>query len=278
MRKQETRSGKLIIIGGRKDKSEGHRILGEVVREVGDGKLVIATVATRMPLELWQEYYDVFTELGVKNCQHLLIENRLDALKSQSVEIVDGAKVVFFTGGNQLKITSELGGTSVCDSIHRVYDSGGVIAGTSAGASAMSETMLLSSESDESPRVGKIARMAPGLGFIHNIIIDQHFARRNRVSRLIGVVAQNPCHLGVGIDENTAIVLTKGESFQVIGEGAVYVVDAHESTDTNIADGEPDQTLSVFDLKVHVLSEGNFFEMESRRPRTRALYSVASAV
>jgi cyanophycinase len=127
---------------------------------------------------------------------------------------------VFFSGGDQLRITSQIGDTPIDERVHEIYETGGVIAGTSAGASVMSDTMMVKGPNAASFRIGHI-RMAPGLGLLPNVIIDQHFAERGRIGRLIGAVSQNPRVLGIGIDEDTAIVV-KGEMFKVIGSGAIW--------------------------------------------------------
>ncbi|RYZ99132.1 MAG: cyanophycinase [Proteobacteria bacterium] len=241
-------------------------ILSEVAKRAGSGKLVIATVASTVGEELWKDYRAIFRKLGVKHISHLDVVNRKEAIDHRSLKAVEGATAIFFTGGDQLKITSELGGTLAADEIFRIYERGGMIAGTSAGASVMSETMLVAGSSDSSYRIGSGVRTAPGLGFVKNMIIDQHFAERGRISRLIGVVAQNPRYLGIGIDEDTAIIMDEHESFRVIGKGAVYVIDAHEATESNVADAAVDTALSIFNVRVHVLSAGDTFDMPTKTP------------
>ena len=138
------------------------------------------------------------------------------------------------------------------------------IAGTSAGASVMSETMLVKGPSAESYRIGEL-HMAPGLGLMRHVIIDQHFAERGRYGRLLGAVAHNPRLLGVGLDEDTAL-LVRGDSGRVLGSGAVYVVDGEEASHSNIAEAQPDRPLSIFDIRMHVLSSGDSFDFVRRRP------------
>lgn len=259
--------GSLIIIGGNEKKDEERKILKEVARRAGSGKLVVVTVATAEPQESFEEYREIFTELGVKKIAHLDVRLREEAKSEERVKILDGASVVFFTGGDQLKITSQLGDSAVYQTIEKIYQEGGTIAGTSAGASVMSETMLVDGKGDESHQVGKLLGMAPGLGFVRNVVIDQHFAERGRLGRLLGAIAQNPRHLGIGIDENTAIVIQDQESFEVIGQGAVYVLDGSDSSYSNLGEGEEEKkAMSVFDVQLHVLSEGNTFDLQERRP------------
>lgn len=131
----------------------------------------------------------------------------------------------------------------------------------------MSETMLVGGDGEKSHQTDQMIQMAPGFGLIRDVVIDQHFAERGRIGRLLAAVAQNPAHLGVGIDENTAVILYGRESFEVIGEGAVYVLDARKVSYSNLTeDEEKSKTLSVFDVKLHVLSEGNRYDLQARRP------------
>ena len=153
----------------------------------------------------------------------------------------------------------------LCDAIRKSYESGVTLAGTSAGTSCMSETMLVGGSGDESHKVGGALLMAPGLGLMTNVIIDQHFAERGRIGRLLGAVAQNPRILGVGIDEDTAIIVNDGR-FRVFGSGAVYVIDAISESYTNVSEEEPEKTMSVFDVRLHILSAGDSFDLATRRP------------
>lgn len=260
------RQGTLIIIGGGEDKEKKMQILREVAKRVKGGKLVIATVASSVGDELWHLYRGIFRSLGVRKISHLDVVNRTEAVDENALRAVRGAKGVFFTGGDQLKITSELGGTSVADEILRIYRKGGLIAGTSAGASVMSETMLVAGKAEASFRIGSMLRMAPGLGFVKNVIIDQHFAERGRINRLLGAVAQNPKFLGIGIDEDTAVIMEEESRLTVIGRGAVYVLDAHESTESNISESNPEATLSIFNVSFHVLCAGTGYDLKERRP------------
>lgn len=265
--------GPLVIIGGREDK-EGHMlILKEVVSRIPkNGKLVVATVASSIGKELWEIYRKVFRRLGIRYISHLDVLNRSTEVDKKAMRAVSNADGIFFTGGDQLRITSELGGTQVLDRIIEIHNRGGLIAGTSAGASVMSETMLVGGSSEGSYRIGNQIRMAPGLGLVKNMIIDQHFAERGRINRLIGAVAQNPKFLGIGIDEDTAVVMENDHEFEVHGSGAVYVIDAHESTECNISDAIDQKALSIFNVRFHVLSGGDHYNVRTQRPfRTAAV-------
>ena len=258
--------GTLIIIGGKEDKKKDKKILQEVARRAGSGKLVVATVATDVPDEVWQEYRKLFSDLGVRKIEHLDIRNRADALSEEALQALEGARVLFFTGGDQLKITSQLGDSMVYRWTHDLLEHGGTVAGTSAGASVMSTTMLVAGPGDQSPNVDAAVHMAPGLGFFPDAVVDQHFAERGRIGRLIAAITQNPRQLGIGIDEDTAIIVQGNEFFEVIGQGSVYVLDAARITYSNLVEGEMDTMLSTFDIKLHLLSEGYRYDLQNRRP------------
>jgi len=263
---QKRSRGTLIIIGGGEKKDQERTILREVAQKADGGSLVVVTVATAEPEETWTEYRAIFRALGVKKLKHLDVRLREEATLPEKVGLLDDAKVVFFTGGDQLKITSQLGDSPVYRRIEQIHAQGGTIAGTSAGASVMSETMLISGDGDASHKVGDVLGMAPGLGLIQDVVVDQHFAERGRLGRLLAAVAQNPRQLGLGLDENTAVVV-EGDHLRVIGQGAVHVLDGSESTYSNLGEDKQDRekTMAIFDIKLHLLSEGNELERGERR-------------
>jgi cyanophycinase len=266
-----TGSGTLIIIGGHEEKQRESDILKTVAERVGKGRLVVATVASSEKNgELAKEYDEVFRELGVKDIAILDVRDRSEALSEEAEAVLDGATTVFFTGGDQLRITSQLGDSRAYRRIEEIYQKGGTIAGTSAGASVMSETMLVEGDGEASYKIGSALRMAPGLGFLRRVIVDQHFAERGRLPRLLGAVAQNPAYLGVGIDENSAILVHGEDWFEVLGEGAVYVLDASQVTFSNLSEADQDETLSIFDVRMHVLAAGECFDLRERRPEIKS--------
>jgi cyanophycinase len=258
--------GNLILIGGHEDKKGDKIILRAVAKEVGRGKLVVATIASDVPKELFDEYNAAFRSLGVRHVHHLSFDTREEAMRPGTLRVLDDASVVFFTGGDQLRITSQMGDTPVYTRVKQIFESGGTIAGTSAGASVMTETMVVSGESEETNKIGDLIKLAPGFGLIGGVVVDQHFAQRGRVARLLGVVAQNPRILGIGIDENAAIRIRRG-TFQCIGENAVYVLDASRMQFTNVAEGEPDESLCVYGVRIHVMNQSDKFNLKSRRPK-----------
>lgn len=258
--------GRLLIIGRHEDKVGGKVILRALAQLVGSGKLVVATLASERPAEQWAEYEAALRGLGVRHLYHLQVESRADAESPKAIGVLEGATTVFFTGGDQLRLTTLLGDTPVFSRCYEILASGGAIAGTSAGASVMSETMIVEGDSNGSPRLGTPLHLAPGFGFAKDMIIDQHFAERGRVGRLVGVVAQNPRILGVGIDEDTAIEVEPYRRFRVLGDGSVYVFDGSDVTHTNIAADRRGRALSIFGVRMHMMTQGDDFDLVTRTP------------
>jgi cyanophycinase len=261
---QEQRSGRLVIVGGGEDKEGQRVILREVAQHLNGGKLVLATVASHHPEGYFEAYRRAFADLGVDNLVELYVNERSETLDGHLLDTLVDASGVFFSGGDQLRISSQIGDTPIEQRLREIFDAGGVIAGTSAGASVMSDTMLVKGTSGESARIGDL-HIAPGLGLIRNVIIDQHFAERGRFGRLLGAVAQNARIIGIGIDEDTAIIV-QGDQFRVCGSGAVYVVDGGDVTHSNVAEAKVDSALSIFDVRLHVLVSGDEFDLWHRRP------------
>ncbi|MBP2032360.1 cyanophycinase [Clostridium algifaecis] len=264
---EEELDGNLIIIGGAEDKKGDKYILKKVCSKLKKEEdiLVIATIASETPEEMGNEYNKIFGELGIKNIKILNIENRKNAYDKNNMGKIENASLIFFTGGDQLRITSLIGGTPLYSKIKKLYKNGCIFVGTSAGASVMSETMIVTGPDDESPKKCTL-KMAPGLGLINGIIIDQHFAQRGRIGRLLVGIAENPQSLGIGIDEDTAIIVKNSSEFRVIGSGAVYVIDGSNIGYTNVSEQYPEEVLSIFDVKLHILKNGNRFNILDRLP------------
>jgi cyanophycinase len=262
--RSRTNPGPLVIIGGHEDKEGKRTILREVARRLDGGRLVLATVASHEPEGYFESYQAAFADLGVTDLVELYVRERAETLHADKLGLFEGAAGVFFSGGDQLRIASQIGDTPVEQRVREIHARGGLVAGTSAGASVMSETMLVKGTSGESHKIGDL-HMAPGLGLVRDAIIDQHFAERGRFGRLLGAVAHNPRELGIGIDEDTAIVV-EGPRFRVIGSGCVYVVDGAGVTHSNIAAARPERALSMYDVRMHVLGSGDAFDLPTRRP------------
>jgi cyanophycinase len=261
-----TPKGTLIIIGGHEDREGDMDILKEVAKRAsGKRHLAVITVATSKPEEVAKDYTDIFKKLGVHSVKVVDIRTRDEAHDPQKVKVCEEASVIFFTGGDQLRITSQIGDSPVFRCMRDVYLDGGTIVGTSAGAAAMSETMIIDGESDASGDLEDVD-MAPGLGFLAGTIVDSHFAERGRIGRLLGSVAKNPKNIGLGIDENTAIVVGPDGIMEVMGEGAVYVVDAIRCTYSNLSDANREGILTAYDLKLHVLGSEYRYDLQQRRP------------
>lgn len=260
--------GTLIIVGGAEDKMRDRIILKEIAQRTGNGRLMIVTAASGEARLAWEVYEKIFHHLGIKHVSHLHIETAEEARDISCLKLFRGVKTVFFTGGDQLRITTKLGGTPVLDCIQSIYKKGGLIAGTSAGAAVMGKIMIIGGSSVQTHKVGNWL-MAPGLGFLEEMIIDQHFAQRGRISRLLGAVGLNPGLLGLGIDEDTAIVVHKNR-FQVIGQNAVYVVDGRGVSYTNFADSETGHTMSLHDVCLHVLAAPEVFDLKTRSAPAKA--------
>ena len=260
-------NGNLIIIGGAEDKKGKKKILEEVCNclDKKNDTLLVVTVATLYPKEAAKKYREVFTSLGVNNIEILDINFREDSFKKKNITLIEKSKLIFFTGGDQLRITSLIGGTPVCEGLKEAGKKGKYIVGTSAGASVMSDTMIVEGEDEESPRKCTL-KMSPGMGFIENVIIDQHFAQRGRIGRLLTGIAQNPEVLGIGIDENTAIIVNEDGILEVIGEGAVYIIDGRTITYSNVSEQHCDEVLSMYNVKLHVLKEKDKFSLIRRTP------------
>ncbi len=258
--------GQLVIIGGAEDKEGDCKVLREFVRRAGglQARLVIMTVATGLPEEAGRTYTDIFERLGVESVRIVDTGKREDANDPRALEAIQEATGVFFTGGNQARITECLKDTELDAAIHKRFAEGIVIAGTSAGAAMMPDTMIVEGESETNPRM-EVVRMDRGMGFLPNIVIDQHFAQRGRLGRLLSALAQQPANLGFGIDENTAIAIN-GKDLEVIGEGAVTIVDVANITHSNAEELLKDEPLALCNATLHILPDGYQFDLEKRLP------------
>jgi len=260
-------TGTLILIGGYEDKHQERAILQQVAQAAirDDGLLVIITAASGYPEERAEEYTSVFTALGARQVDVLHCTTRDQASDAEHIEKLRHATVVFLTGGDQVRLTSMLGGSPAFHCLQDLYARGGTIAGTSAGAAAMSSTMLFGRKGDKVHQLFSL-EMAPGLGLLSDVVIDSHFGERGRLGRLLGAVAQNPRNLGLGIDEDTALIV-QGGTFHVIGRGAVYVIDGSAISFASLTEDQPEGIGSIYDLKLHILAHGAEYDLKQRRPR-----------
>ncbi|MBB6216297.1 cyanophycinase [Anaerosolibacter carboniphilus] len=257
----------LVVIGGAEDKTADKVILKKLVSltKKKDPKFVVMTTATEKPREAGQQYIKVFKTLGVERTTVLNIENREDANREEILKEMMEGNCIFFTGGDQLRISSILGGTRVHDLLHKCVGEGKVIAGTSAGASMMSEIMVVEGIDGEAPSRCTI-KMAPGMGLMEGVIIDQHFNQRGRIGRLLSAIAQNPHSLGIGIDENTAIVVNDQNVFEVLGSGVVTIIDGRDIAFTNTCEQYPNEPLAITNVRMHVLPTNYGYHLISKTP------------
>jgi len=255
-------TGPLLIIGGAEQMSP-HSILATFVDLAGGADAHIAVIATAShdPDCHEIEYQRVFSRLGAGRVTPLRITDRDQASSPEAAATILTATGVFFTGGDQLRITTVLGGSKVDSVLHRRVGEGMALAGTSAGAAMMSGTMIVGG-SDAAVSTSSV-RTAPGLEFLRGVLIDMHFAARGRLNRLLSAVAMYPHELGLGIDEDTAILVT-GDRFEVLGRGSVTVIDAGPAT--RIAAPPHDGPIAVHGMQLHVLPAGHQFHLTGRRP------------
>ena len=229
-------------------------------------EVLIVPVASDYPEFAADVYTQAFRNLGVANPRVLRATSRQDVFQANPDELLDGVTGVFITGGDQMRLVSLLGGTELAAKLRQmVRETPLVLAGTSAGAAGMSTSMIVRGESTSHPHKGAV-KLSPGLGFLKNIIIDQHFTERGRISRLITSVSYNPYNLGIGIDENTAIILDGQGVLEVFGNGSVTIVDGSKITYNEIAEVPEDDSFSVCGVQLHILRDGLFYQYLERHP------------
>lgn len=257
--------GTLVVIGGAEDKEEDCLILRRFLELSGgpEARIVVVTTATVQPVASGGTYARLFDGFGAQKVSVCDVQDRRDAAMPTYVQQIREATGVFFCGGDQLRITSILGGTPLEEALLSRYREGAVVAGTSAGASAMSDLMIVEGKDDETPKKCTL-KMAPGLGLLEETVVDQHFAQRGRIGRLMLAVSQNPYVLGIGLDENTAMVVRPDARLEVIGSQTATVLDARGVIHTNVSELEPDQSLAVIGATIHVLPQGYGFDLKTR--------------
>jgi cyanophycinase len=267
----------LIAIGGG-EMSDAREVLDEMLRYLEakrQPRITVMTVATNESEAASVKYNGLFRRLGIRHVDVVDVSQREDSFAVDSIKKVENADALFFTGGDQLNITSLLGGTPLHNLVHARYKEGIMIAGTSAGAAMMSSSMIISGHSDSPPKVSGVT-IAPGMEMIDGTIIDTHFSQRGRHGRLLTAVAHYPQVLGLGIDEKTAMVFRNGE-FKVIGEGVVTVFDGRNMHYTDLPYRKDSQTVGMFGVDIHVLPAGYKYNMKERQPIAPILTKMAGA-
>lgn len=266
---QEKRSlGSLYLIGGAEDRSGKGVVLRKFWELAGGASAsigVLATASAKSPYTA-DAYVEIFRKMGAKDVFVMPISSRSDAYNPKYIRFMQQLTGAFFTGGNQLALTSAIGGTTLSQALFDMYVRGGVVGGTSAGASAVCRHMIMAGKSGVSPRRGMVS-VAAGLGLLKNVIIDQHFSTRRRIGRLLTVVAHNPFLLGVGIDEDTAVLIDPNQIMSVIGRGSVTIIDGSEMTYSNVPWVENHNVpLCIYNVRTHVLIEGCTYDVAQRVP------------
>lgn len=277
--------GKLVIIGGAVDLGSSlsynenvehpsyikffeRGILKRLITEAGKGKdtiVEVVTTASQIPEIVAPEYISSFGQLQVNNVQILDIRSREDAKKSEILERVSRADIVMFSGGDQLRLTSIFGGTEFLNILKRRYQNENfIIAGTSAGAAAASAVMIYRGSSSEALIKGEV-QITGGLGFIDSVIVDTHFVQRGRIGRLFYAIASNPGMLGIGLGEDAGLLITEGQYMEAIGSGLTILVDGRFISETNIYDVEIGSPVSIDNLKVHVMSIFDRYDLKTHQ-------------
>jgi len=260
--------GKLIAIGGAEDKGTDpdsgglHQnnlnffelgILKRIVEESGgpDARIEIITTASMIPYEVGNNYLDAFGKTGSTNLGLMHIRNREDALDPAYLERMKQADAMLFSGGNQMRLSTIFGGTELLKCIHEKYrNEHFLVAGTSAGAMAMSKTMIYEGNATRAHFKGEV-KITTGLGFMDNVIFDSHFEKRGRFNRLAQAVSANPSCVGIGLGEDTGMLVSRGNEMEAIGSGLVIIIDGHKIRHTNIADIPEGHPISIENLIFH---------------------------
>ncbi len=259
--------GVLVPIGGAEDRISDRRIL----QHFGDlcgataGTIAIVPTASDDPSTA-DAYARVFRELGVGRVEIVAIAERRDADDPRWSALLDEATGVFLTGGNQLKLSTVLGGTQIATRIRRLHAAGVHVAGTSAGAAFLCEHMIAHGASGATPRAGMVT-LAPGLGLTNRLIVDQHFRERDRLGRLLAALSYNPFPVGFGLDEDTAAFVDPHDEVEVLGSGAITVIDEAGVSFSGMATAEPGQAVELIGVRLHVLPAGARYSLQTRHRR-----------
>ena len=274
--------GKLVAIGGAEDKGtdleagEIQRnnlnffelgILKRIVEETGgvDSHIEVITTASMIPYEVGDNYLDAFGKIGCTKVGLMHIRNRVDAANKDFLTRIQHCKAVMFSGGNQMRLTSTFGGTKLLEIIMNRYENEAdfLVAGTSAGAMAMSNTMIYEGNASKAHLKGEV-KITTGLAFMDDVIFDSHFEKRGRFGRLAQAIAANPSCIGIGLGEDTGMLITDGNVMEAIGSGLVMILDGHDIIHCNIADIPDGNPISLENLKVHFCENGNGYNVSKR--------------
>jgi cyanophycinase len=263
--------GWIVPIGGAENKENNPEILKRFVTLCGGSiaDIVVIPTASRMA-DTGERYEALFRELGAGRVDVMDFDTRRDCSEPNRLERLAEATGIFFTGGNQLRITTLIGGTPVAKLIRNLNARGVHVGGTSAGASILSEHMIAFGDEGESPRAGSV-RLAPGLGLTNRFVIDQHFRQRDRLGRLVTALAYNPFAIGIGLDEDTAAFIGPDNTLEVVGSGGVTVVDASQLEFSSMDAVEEGQPVCLLGLTLHILVAGATFNLHTRKASANTL-------
>ncbi len=256
--------GYIVPVGGAEEKIGTVTILRRFADMCGSGSCRIAIIPTAsMMSETGALYQKLFVDLGVREAHILPIAHRQDGERQEWLDVLDQVDGIFLTGGNQLRLSTMIGGTAVAKAIRRRNAEGVHVAGTSAGAAFLCEHMIAFGKEGASPRA-RIVTLAPGLGLTNRIIIDQHFRQRDRLGRLLTALAYNPFAIGIGLDENTAAFIAPDETLEVVGSGALTIVDPSGLEFSSMAHVRKNDAVCLIGLKLHILDQGSTFNLHTR--------------
>lgn len=257
--------GFIVPIGGAEDKEGSRIILRRFVKLAGGRGARIAVVPTASRVsDTGARYRALFADLGARDVRVVAVRDRRDVERADWEAALEDVTGVFFTGGNQLRLSTILGGTPLATRIRRLNAAGAHVAGTSAGAAFVSEHMIAHGDEGATPLVGQVS-LAPGLGLTNRVVVDQHFRQRDRLGRLISALSTNPFAVGLGVDEDTAAFLSPENVVEVVGSGAVTVVDLSEVVSSTAAQAARGAPVQISGVRLHVLGHGARFDLESRR-------------
>jgi cyanophycinase len=257
--------GWIIPIGGAEDKENSPQILRRFVQLCGGSAARIAVIPTAsVTRSAGPRYERIFSEMGAHGVASLDFDTRRDAQEAGRLETLQQATGIFFTGGNQLRLSTLLGGTPVAKTIRQLNAAGVAVAGTSAGAAFISEHMIAFGDEGSTPVAGSV-RLAPGLGLTNRFIIDQHFRQRDRLGRLLTALAYNPFAVGIGLDEDTAAFIAPDNTVHVEGSGAITVVDASEVQFSSMDSISEGRAVCLLGVRLHILTQGATFNLHTRQ-------------
>jgi cyanophycinase len=279
----EIPKGKLFAIGGAEDKGVDLEkgeivrnnlnffelgILKRIVKEAGGPtiRIEVITTASMIPHEVGENYLNAFGKIGCTNVGLFPIRTRADAMEPEYIDRIKKCDVVMFSGGNQLRLTATFGGTELLEIALNRYleDKNFLVAGTSAGAMAMSKTMIYQGNATTAHLKSEV-KITTGLGFMGDVIFDSHFEKRGRFGRLAQAIASNPSAVGIGLGEDTGMLIKEGNVMEAVGSGLVMVIDGHDIKHNNIADIPDGNPISVENIKVHFCEKGNGFLLKERK-------------